>query len=108
MIHGTYTVKRVIETSKCRIQGGGTAYLDQKYKIHSVALMPDLSYGTPQVLPETIDSSMFVNGSLTPIKFPTTINCQNYLTTTYKGTQPKDSNFTLICREGNPNSRSFQ
>lgn len=107
MIHGTYTVKRVIETSTCRIQGGGGATPGHVYKIHSNALMPDLPFSVAYTIGDLIDNTIFINGPETPIKFPDMVECQNFLTTEYKGAENKLSNLRLICREGNPNVRSF-
>ena len=108
MIHGTYTVKRVIETSICRIQGGGSATPGVVYKIHSNALMPDLPYGYAYTIGDLIDSSIFINSPQCPIAFPPVVYCQNYLSTTYSGAIKKSGDLRLICREGNPNVRSFE
>ena len=116
MIHGTYSVKRVITKSTCRITSKGSVDLDSKCTVHSSALMPGIPFGKSKQTPTVIDSSIFTNGKKTKLKFPKTTKCQNYLTTVYTNTreesQHKDGavgdKFTMTCDGGDPNNRSFK
>lgn len=119
MIHGTFTIKRARETSACvlveaaRIMPGGV------YKIYSAALIPDIKQGSPQSLPEFIDSNIFDN----ELKIANKTSHQNYITAKYAGATPYEKEkydadpkyktpagvrFTLTCLEGDPNNRTFK
>lgn len=115
MILGTMSIPRVTIESACK------SCLPYQYtkimqcKIHSVALTPNIPFGSPISTPQMIDSSIFINDDTCKLSFPTTVSCQNYLTTKYVGVLPledySDGHFTpmgrefvLMCRNGNPNS----
>lgn len=106
MIHGTYTVKRVIETSACYICQDYSLSKGNSYKIFSKTLTPDIGGGIPPlIIPEGIDGSIIKNGG-----GGGSISCQNFLTTKYAGeshSAPKGTRYTLTCLYGNPNVRSF-
>lgn len=113
MLSGTYSVARGVEESICR------SSLDYRftevglYKIHATALMPEIPFEEAEILPEEIDSSIFVNDDETKLDFSPDVNCQNFLTTRYIGRAPLEyyeqgrktkmgRQFVLICRNGNP------
>lgn len=119
MIHGTFTIKRAIETSACvlveaaRIMPGGI------YKIYSSALTPMVKSGSIQSLPEFIDANIFDN----ELKVSNKTSHQNYITAKYAGATPYEkekydadptyktpagTRFTLTCLEGDPNNRTFK
>lgn len=114
MIHGTYSVPRVVEESVCR---SATDYRFSDvgiYKIHATSLMPNIPFDEAEILPETIDDSIFVNDQETSMIFNPIIMCQNFLTTRFIGRAPlewysgsektlRGRQFVLICRNGNPN-----
>lgn len=114
MIHGTYSVKRVIETTMSRISERVRIRNRHKYKIHSTALMPQVGFGKAITFPVGVDSSIFINDGATKPRVPGVITCQNFLTTEYNDTVvPEDISeigdvFTMTCLEGNPNDRFFR
>ena len=114
MIHGTYSVPRVVEESVCR------SSMDYRfsdvgiYKIHATSLMPNIPFDKASITPESVDSSIFINDNATKPTFSPTILCQNFLTTRFIGRAPLEwygknnktlmgRQFVLICRNGNPN-----
>lgn len=118
MLYGTYMVPRVIEESVCRSSKDYRFTEIGVYKIHSNALMPNIPFEEAAIMPEVIDSSIFINDDSTKLDFEPTIQCQNFLTTRYIGRAPLEwysgdqmtkmgRQFVLICRNGNP-SESFR
>lgn len=116
MLNGTFSVNRVTEESICRSAKPYKFTDIGMYKIHANALMPNIPFGEAAETPEEIDATIFINDEDTELKFPTTLKCQNYLTTQYVGRAPLefyggDDNtgigrqFLLICRGGNPNAK---
>lgn len=115
MIFGTFSVPRLVEESKCRSCEKYQFTTIRKHKIHSTTLTPNIKFGAPLITNEPIDSSIFVNDDETcKLSFPTTVSCQNYLTTKFVGVLPLEdysdghftsagTEFTLVCRNGNPN-----
>ncbi len=116
MIHGTFSVKRVIETSLCRLSIRTRIPDNTTYPVHSMALMPQVAFGKATTFPVGIDSSIFINDGATKPKVPGVVTCQNYLTTMYVGGTPYDdreiqpigTRFQMRCAEGNPNDRCFE
>lgn len=114
MLHGTYVVPRVAEESVCRSSEDDMFNdMTKKYKIHSIALMPNIPFTQAAVLPYDIDSSIFINDEETKLDFEQTIKCQNFLSTVFIGRAPLEwydagemakmgRQFILICRNGNP------
>lgn len=118
MLYGTYMVPRVAEESVCRSSKDYRFTEIGVYKIHSNALMPNIPFEEAAIMPEVIDSSIFINDDTTMLDFEPTIQCQNFLTTRYIGRAPLEwysgdqmtkmgRQFVLICRNGNP-SESFR
>ena len=116
MINGTASVSRVIEESTCRSSKDYRFTEVGMYKIHSNALMPNIPFEEADEFPEEIDESIFLNDEETKLTFPTTIKCQNYLTSRFIGRAPLefyDKNnktkmgrqFVLQCFGGNPNQK---
>lgn len=114
MINGTANVPRVVEESTCRSSKDYRFTEVGMYKIHSNALMPNIPFEEATETPEEIDKTIFLNDEETKLEFPTTIKCQNYLTTRFIGRAPlefydKDNltkmgrQFLLECFNGNPN-----
>lgn len=124
MIHGTYTVPRVVEESYCRPSLDYNFSELGDYKIHSTSLCPNIPFDYAEELPYEIDESIFLNYDETELEFDDDTYIQNYLTTRYIGRAPlefytdignprianptrKDRQFILICRGGDP-SYSFR
>ena len=114
MLHGTYSVKRVVEESVCRSSQDYRFTELGVYRIHSTSLMPNIPFEEASIQPYEIDSSIFVNDDETKLYFENSIKCQNFLTTRYIGRAPLEwydsdkmtrmgRQFILICRNGNPN-----
>lgn len=120
MVHGTYTVKRVIERSVCYTCEDYRLDKHDMFKIYSGALMPDIGGGIPpKIINESVDGSMIKNGGSNG-----SIPCQNYIMAKYVGPlppadeidqyadpdykTPKGTKFILTCDEGNPNVRTFE
>ena len=115
MLHGTYSVPRVVEESVCRTSKDYKFTDVGIYKVHSNALMPNISFEEEAILPYEIDSSIFINDEETKLEFEETINCQNFLTARYIGRAPLEfydgkndtkmgRQFIMICRGGNPSA----
>ena len=115
MLHGTYSVPRVVEESVCRTSKDYKFTDVGIYKVHSNALMPNISFEEEAILPYEIDSSIFINDEETKLEFEETINCQNFLTARYIGRAPLEfydgkndtkmgRQFVMICRGGNPSA----
>lgn len=116
MLNGTFVLRRVVEESLCRSTKKYRFINPTVYKIHSTSLMPNIPFGEAQIQPQSIDKSIFVNDNDTKLDFPNTINCQNFLSTQYIGRlpykeyapgeySPIGTEFTLLCRNGNPNAK---
>jgi len=116
MIHGTYTMDRVVEECYCRpsLDYAFTELGD--YKIHSTSLMPNIPFDYAEEIPHDIDNSIFLNVEETKLELDDEIYVQNYLTTRYVGRAPlefykdptyKTRKFILQCRDGDP-SYSFR
>lgn len=114
MLHGTYSVSRVVEESICRTSKDYKFTDVGIYKVHSVALMPNIPFEEQAVLPYEVDSSIFLNDDETKLEFEENIECQNYITARYIGRAPLEyydgkndtkmgRQFVMICRGGNPN-----
>ena len=114
ILHGTFSVGRVIEESLCRSSQDYKFTEIGIYRIHSTSLMPNIPFEQASIQPKSIDDSIFINDEETKLYFQNTISCQNFLTTRYIGRAPLEwySNgqttlmgrkFILICRNGNPN-----
>ncbi len=122
MIHGTYTVKRVRETSTCTLAEDARLDKQDMFKIYAPALMPDIQSGDAQSLPDPIDTTCIKNGKSTSVKMKTSTKTQNYIMAKYVGKIPYDekyledpeyktpagTKFTLTCLDGNPNNKTFQ
>ena len=113
MIHGTFSVSRVIEESVCRTVKDYKFTDIGVYRIHSNALMPNIPFEEESKLPYDIDSSIFLNDEETKLEFEETVECQNYLSAKYIGRAPLEwydgktdtkmgRQFIMICRGGNP------
>lgn len=113
MLHGTYSVNRVIEESVCRSSQDYRFTEIGVYRIHSTALMPNIPFEEASIQPKEIDSSIFINDEETKLDFESTIKCQNFLTTRFIGRAPLEwyegdqmtlmgRQFLLICRNGDP------
>lgn len=113
MLHGTYSVGKVIEESICRSSKDYRFTDVGVYQIHSTSLMPNIPFEEASIQPKEIDSSIFINDEETKLDFENTIKCQNFLSTKYIGRAPlewyeKDQytkmgrQFVLICRNGDP------
>ena len=113
MIHGTASVRRVVEESTCRSSEDFRFTDIGVYKIHSTSLMPIIPFEKASVYKEDIDDSIFVNDKQTKPYFEKFIYCQNFLSTRYVGRAPLEyytvddytlmgREFLLICREGVP------
>ena len=128
MIHGTASVRRVVEESTCRSSEDYRFTDIGVYKIHSTSLMPIIPFEKASVYKEDIDDSIFlgqkndidiiddsifVNDKQTKPYFEKFIYCQNFLSTRYVGRAPLEyytvddytlmgREFLLICREGVP------
>ena len=114
MIHGTYSVNRVIEESVCRSSKDYRFTEIGIYKIHSTSLMPNIPFEEASIQHKEIDKSIFINDDETKLDFENTIKCQNFLSTKFIGRAPLEwyqgdkmtkmgRQFLLICRNGNPN-----
>lgn len=103
MIYGTSQVGRIIEESVCRSSKNYRFTDVGMFMIHATTLMPEIPFGAAAIVPEEIDSSIFINDDETKSIFPVTTNCQNYLTTKYIGRAPleyyKDGEYTTMGRE---------
>ena len=113
MIHGTYSVNRVIEESLCRSSQDYRFTEIGVYKIHSTSLMPNIPFEEASIQPFEIDSSIFINDEETKLDFESHIDCQNFLSTKFIGRAPLEwyegdqttlmgRQFVLICRNGDP------
>lgn len=118
MISGSTTTGTVVEESVCRSAEDARFTSVGVYKIHANTLMANIKFGQAKKYPETIKSGIFLNEK--KLTLPTSIQCQNYLTTKYVGRAPlefysgnnktkRGREFLLICRNGDPNedSRTF-
>ena len=120
MIHGTFTVKRVIENTTCKLSEDSRLEKFKTYKVHSAALMPNVPFGSPKVSSASVNSNC-VKGSA---KLPSSVKTQNYITAVYVGSDPptkekdqyladpsyktkKGTKFVLTCVNGDPNDRVF-
>ena len=115
MIIGTFSVPRVVEESICRNTRDYEFSEVGDYHIHSTSLMPNIPFEESAVTPYSIDDSLFINDEETQLKFESSINCQNYLTTKYVGRAPLEfygpktktgREFIIICRDGNPSYKT--
>lgn len=115
MIHGTYSVGRVIEESICRSSKDYRFTELGIYKIHSTSLMPNIPFEEASIQSKQIDSSIFINDEETKLSFDNTIKCQNFLSTRFIGRAPLEwyegdqmtkmgRKFILICHNGDTNS----
>lgn len=115
MIMGTYSVPRVTIESSCQSCEKYQFTSKRTFKIHSIAMTPNIPFGSPMVTPSTIDPTIFINNDTCKPDFPRSVNIQNYLTTKFVGILPYEdytdghytpagTQFTLICRNGNPNA----
>lgn len=111
MIIGTFSVPRVVEESVCRNSMDYQFSEIGDYKIHSTGLMPNIPFEEAAITPESIDTSIFMNGSDCQLSFDPMVNCQNFLTTKYVGRAPLEfygpptkmgREFVLICKSGDP------
>lgn len=113
MLYGTTSIQRIIEESVCRSSKPYRFTDVGMYAIHATTLMPEIKFAAAAVTPEEIDSSIIINDDETKPTFPTTIKCQNYLTTKYIGRTPLEyygdgeytamgREFLLKCWYGNP------
>ena len=113
MLTGVYNIGGVIEESICRSSEDYRFTDVGVYKIHSNVLMANIKFAEAKVSSRTIKPSIFLNEN--PLKIPSNIDCQNYLTTKYIGRAPLEfysgkektkmgRQFILLCREGNPNA----
>ena len=113
MLTGTTSPGNIVEESVCRSAKDYRFTSIGVYKIHANALMASIKFGEAAETPEVIKTSIFLNEEKP--KLPTTIKCQNYITTKYVGRAPlefysgnnmtkRGREFLLICREGNPNA----
>lgn len=119
MIHGTFSVKRVRETSMCILVEAARIMPGKEYKIYSPTLTPSIKYGSPTALPDPIDETRFDN----EIKMASNIKLQNFIHAKYAGETPYEkekydadpdyktpagTKFTLTCLNGDPNDRTFK
>lgn len=113
MLHGTFSVNRVVEESLCRSSMDYRFTEIGIYKIHSTSLMPNIPFEEASIQPYEIDPSIFINDEETKLDLENTINCQNFLTTRFIGRAPLEyyeedqmtlmgRQFLLICRNGDP------
>lgn len=111
MISGSTTAGTVVEESICRSAEDVRFTSIGVYKIHANVLMANIKFGEAKEYPETIKSGVFLNEN--KLRLPTTIQCQNYLTTKYVGRAPlefysgnnkteRGREFLLLCRDGDP------
>lgn len=121
MISGTYNVNRVEEYTVCRSSLKYQFVEIGLYKIHSISLMPRITFGKAKNVNKKVDKTIFVNDEETKLyNVQTKIETQNYLTTRFVGRAPLyhynkgeftelGHQFILRCRDGNPNEiyRSF-
>ena len=120
MIHGTYTLKRVFETSLCTLCEDSRLEKHKTYKVYSSTLLPEVKSGSPKTSSDTIDKTIIKSEA----KVPTSITSQNYITAVYVGSDPpakekkqyeadlsyktnKGTKFILTCLNGDPNNRTF-
>lgn len=120
MVHGTYSVKRVITQSICILAEDARLERFKSYKIYAPALMPFVEHGNPKITQEDIDTTIIKSDT----KMSQTIKTQNYITAIYMGTDPptrekwdyrknskyktkKGTKFILTCSNGNPHDRTF-
>lgn len=122
MIHGTFTVARVRETSTCQLAEDTRLEEHTEYKVYSAAITPNVKSGAVQSLPDDIDGTLIKNGSSTKVSIRNNVSSQNYILAKYVGTIPYDekykedpeyktpagTKFTLTCTDGNPNQATFQ
>ena len=122
MIHGTFTVGRVKETSACQLAEDARLDTHKEYKVYSAAITPNIKPGKAQSLPDDIDGTRIRNGSSTKVSIKNSVSSQNYILAKYVGTIPYDerykedpeyktpagTKFTLTCQDGNPNQATFQ
>lgn len=122
MIHGTFTVKRVRQTSVCTLAEDARLDSHGLYKIHSTVLMPDVENTSSMEITEGIDPTCIKNNTQTSSKNKNKTKVQNYILAQYVGNIPYDdrynddpdyktpagTRFTLTCVDGNPNQRSFK
>lgn len=111
MISGSTTAGTVVEESVCRSAEDARFTSIGVYKIHANVLMAKIKFGKAKKYPETIKAGIFLNEK--KLTLPTSIQCQNYLTTKYVGRAPLEfysgnnktkygREFLLICRDGDP------
>lgn len=118
MISGSATAGNVVEESVCRSAEDARFTSVGMYKIHSNVLMTNIKFGEAKEFPEPIRAGIFLNEKA--LTLPSTIQCQNYLTTKYIGRAPlefysgnnkteRGREFLLLCRDGNPmeDNRTF-
>lgn len=120
MIHGTFSVRRVIETSACILCEDSRLEKYKKYKVYSSTLTPNVKSGNASTSSEGINSTVVTSGA----KLGNTVKTQNYIEAVYVGSDPptkekdqykadpnyktkKGTKFTLTCLNGDPNNRSF-
>lgn len=120
MIHGTYALKRVIETSMCVLCEDSRLEKHKSYKVYSSALLPEVKSGSPKTSSDEIDKTIIKSSA----KVPASIKSQNYVTAVYVGSDPpakekdkyeadpsyktkKGTKFILTCLNGDPNNRTF-
>lgn len=118
MIIGARSIPRVIDESFCKVSEDSYFTEVGDYKIHSEALMPMIEFEQANEMNESIDKSIFINGSKHKLNVKSSCKVQNYLTTKYIGRAPlkfygsptkMGEQFILICRDNNPsyNTRYF-
>ena len=116
MIHGTYSINKVVEESVCRSTQDYRFTELGVYKIHSTSLMPNIQFEESSVQPMEIDPSIFINDEETKLDLEPAIECQHFLTTRFIGRAPLEwydgeqqtlmgRQFVLICRNGDPNEQ---
>lgn len=115
MIIGTFSVPRIIEECVCRSSKDYQFSEIGDYFVHSTALTPNIPFEEAVIIPEQINSSIFLNSDDTKLNFDSSIKCQNYLTTKYVGRAPLEfygpktkmgREFTLLCKGGDPSYKS--
>ena len=111
MLSGTSMVGGVVEQSVCRSTKDFRFTEVGVYQIHANTLMSKIPFDESKILPDVIDSTIFINNNDTKLTISTTIKTQNYISTKYIGRAPLEfyegnkqtemgRQFVLVCKNG--------
>lgn len=109
MIIGTASVPGIEEESVCRLTQPTMLTEVGDYQFASNAFMAGIPFEESKIVPEEIDSSIFMNSQGTELSFDSTVLTQNFVTAKYIGRAPLEyygeptevgREFTMICKDG--------